>query len=468
MYITENEMLNTILKANAPMSTAEIVAEEIKEWTASTKYREIATSQRYYNNKNDILNKKRLAIGRHGDLEEVDNLSNEKIPHNFFMEFVDQKIEYLMAKPWSIYGETEAYTAKINEILNDKFRRLFDEIVTDAVMANIGWLFVGLQNNQLKFSKLNPLQVIPFYSDDQEEEVDSFIYYYTKTIYEGKEKQLKTFAEFWTKSGVEYFEINNMGGAVKLGEQQAMLIVTDFEGNEVGYNWEKMPLIPVKRNARHIGLLHNIKSIIDAYDRIVSNSGDKLNDEGNKIWVMENANATPLGEFRHNVATYRAIKVQEGAKVSTIDDTADISNADTYIERLKKDMYSLARAVDITADIGANASAEARQYLYANLDMDCNKLEKYCKIAIQQVVWFINQQYNLPDEKINIVFNRDVINNEGMAIDLCLKAQQITGVSNETILANMPWVKNPAEELKKYKAEMNEKINSNIFDNEEE
>jgi SPP1 family phage portal protein len=58
-------------------------------------------------------------------------------------------------------------------------------------------------------------------------------------------------------------------------------------------------------------------------------------------------------------------------------------------------------------------------------------------------------QGDFEDEKVDIVFNRNILINESEAIDNCSKSQGI--ISNETIVAQHPWVTDVQAELKKLK-----------------
>ena len=58
-------------------------------------------------------------------------------------------------------------------------------------------------------------------------------------------------------------------------------------------------------------------------------------------------------------------------------------------------------------------------------------------------------QGDFEDEKVDIVFNRNILINESEAIDNCSKSQGI--ISNETIVAQHPWVTDVQAELKKMK-----------------
>ena len=84
------------LKRNAPLSDSQIVKLEIKEFIESERYKNMLAGARYYAGKHDILDTKRMAIGKDGLLTEVKNVANNKIVHTFATELIDQKIQYLL------------------------------------------------------------------------------------------------------------------------------------------------------------------------------------------------------------------------------------------------------------------------------------------------------------------------------------------------------------------------------------
>lgn len=92
------------LKRNAPLSDSQIVKLEIKEFIESERYKNMLAGARYYAGKHDILDTKRMAIGKDGLLTEVKNVANNKIVHTFATELIDQKIQYLLGREFSVKG----------------------------------------------------------------------------------------------------------------------------------------------------------------------------------------------------------------------------------------------------------------------------------------------------------------------------------------------------------------------------
>lgn len=56
--------------------------------------------ENYYKGKQDILRRKRTAIGEGGKLESVDNLPNNRIVDNQYQKMVDQKNNFLLRQSY--------------------------------------------------------------------------------------------------------------------------------------------------------------------------------------------------------------------------------------------------------------------------------------------------------------------------------------------------------------------------------
>ena len=94
MDMTVMERINRILSdpEKTPMSLAQIVSEEIREFKASEKYKIMLEGERYYRNRSSVQEKK----------VEVANRSNTRIERPILKNLVDQKSSYLLAKPWTV------------------------------------------------------------------------------------------------------------------------------------------------------------------------------------------------------------------------------------------------------------------------------------------------------------------------------------------------------------------------------
>lgn len=89
--------------------------------------------------------------------------------------------------------------------------------------------------------------------------------------------------------------------------------------------------------------------------------------------------------------------------------------------------------------------------MYSDIDLDANDMETEFQAAFEEILWFVNAhlantgQGNFEDEKVTILFNRDILINETEAIANCQASIGI--LSEETIVGQHPWIDDPKQEL---------------------
>ena len=98
------------------------------------------TGERYYLGEHDILYRKRTVIGENGELQEVDNLPNNRIVDNQYAKLVDQKVNYLLGQPLTFDTDNKKYQEELKKIFNKRFHRTLKNLGEDVLNGGIGWL----------------------------------------------------------------------------------------------------------------------------------------------------------------------------------------------------------------------------------------------------------------------------------------------------------------------------------------
>lgn len=178
-------------------------------------------------------------------------------------------------------------------------------------------------------------------------------------------------------------------------------------------------------------------------------------DPRNTILVLKNYDGEDLGEFRQNLSTYGAVKVRtaDGSQggVDTLSIQVNAENYKVIIDLLKKAIIENAMGYDAKDDrLSGNANQMNIQSMYSDIDLDANKMETEYKASLQRLLWFVNAYLSQTgqgnfDEDVEIVFNRDVLINEGEAIDNCVKSLNV--LSKETVVKNHPWINDVNAEI---------------------
>ncbi|OMD04759.1 phage portal protein [Paenibacillus odorifer] len=450
------------------MTDEEIIKQEIDDWLSSQERRDMLAGERYYRNKADILERKRMTIGEGGALIEAKNLANNKIVHGFLRKLIDQKAGYLLSKEMSIQTKNKVYDELLTGIFDKGFKRLLKSLLKESSKKGRAWLHVYYdEEGRFRFKKLPSEEIIPLWKDAAHTELDAIIRVYEVDEYEGKKKTTIQKVEFWHSKGVNRYVIGTGSLAVpttsglipdvELGESSSHFAAIDgIEKAEHALNWERIPFICFKYNEDELPLISLLKSLIDDYDRSKSDNSNNLEDIPNSIFKLKGYDGTDLGEFRTNLMIYRSVKVtaEDGADVETMDVNINTEAYKLHTEMTRSDIYEFGRGVDTQADSFATApSGEALKFLYADLDMDANDIENEFQAALEQLLWFVNTHLanttsiDFSEETVNFLFNRDIVINESQVITDAKNSVGI--VSDETILVNHPWVTNTKEEIKR-------------------
>lgn len=456
-----------IIKPNI-ISDEEFIIKDINRFMVSMRRRYMLEGERYFDGKHDILIKKRMVIGKDGELEEIKNLPNNRIVDNQYKKMVVQKCNYLLGQPLTIQCENNTYSKLLKKILNKKFMRTLKSVGEDSLNCGIGWLFLYYDDNgEFSFRRFKPFEIIPGWSNAEHTSLDYFIRLYDVILYEGKEEKIITKVEVYDKKGINYFTLESG----KLVPDEKMFrnyfTIIDSQGKEQGYNWSKIPLIPFKYNSKEIPLINMVKSIQDGINTIESNFQNNMEEDSrNTILVLVNYDGQNLGEFRHNLSTYGAVKVRNdsngsGGDVKTLQVEVNAENYKAILELFKKALIENAMGYDAKDDrLQGNANQMNIQSMYSDIDLDANNMETEYQAAFEDILWFINCHLantglgDFENEEVEVIFNRDMMINETEVIENCSKS--IGVLSDETILANHPWIDDPQAELKRIKKSQEE------------
>ena len=363
--------------------------------------------------------------------------------------------------------ENDAYSAQLQMFFDKRFMRLMKGIGQDALNGGLGWIFVCYdEEGQLVFKRLKPYEMIPGWKDADHTQLEYCIRIYEVISYEGQEEKIIEKVEIFEPDGISYFTFTDGQLVPEEPYHQPYFTVMGEDEKEVGYNWRKIPLIPFKYNGKEIPLIKMVKSLQDGLNLIESNFQNQMEEDArNTILVLVNYDGENLGEFRKNLATYGAVKVRTvdgaGGDLKTLQVEVNSENYKTILEIFKKAIIENAMGYDAKDDrMAGNPNQMNIQSMYSDIDLDANGMETEFQASMEELLWFINVHLfnvgmgDFEGEEINIIFNRDILINESEVINNCSKSSGL--LSDETIVANHPWVDDPQAELDRL-AEQKEK-----------
>lgn len=445
------------------MSDIQLLQKEIARWKNSPRRVEQIKGHLYYEGEHDILFRKRTMIGEGGELQEVDNLPNNRLIDNQYGKLVNQKANYLLGQPITFDGGSDAYLSALKEVFNKRFMKVMKNAGKAALNGGIAWLYpYYTEDGGFSFRVFPGYEVLPFWLDSEHTILDCAVRLYLVIGYEGTTPRLIEKVEVFDKQGIHCYVLD--GGSlipdVTLDEYECSYIVGS---NGEALNWSRIPLIPIKYNEQELPLLHKVKSLQDGINAMLSDFENGMQEDArNTILILKNYDGQNLGEFRRNLATFGAIKVRdEGDRHGGVESLEITVNADNYkaiVELFKKAIIENGMGYDAKDDrLSGNPNQMNIQSMYSDIDLDANDMETELQAAFEDILWFVNAYLanagkgNFDNEEVTVIFNRDIMMNEGEIIENCKASVGI--LSDETIVSQHPWVDDPQQELERLEAQ---------------
>ena len=467
---TETDVMNEHVASAAQniISNTKILENEIAKFKSSEKRKWMLTGEDYYEGEHAILKHERTFIGRNGALEVAKNLPNNRILDNQYAKLVDQKVNYQLGKPITLKGENTGYVSALELIFNRNFHRTLKAIGQDAMNTGLGWLYPYYDElGNFAIKRIVPYELIPFWKDSEKTIIEYAIRIYPVVVYEGEFEKVIEKVEVYSADGIETFEWFNGKLVPDVMTEPRTYITVEKDEQQLGFNWERVPLIPFKFNSKMIPLIKRVKSLQDAINTVLSDFQNNMQEDArNTILVIENYDGQDLGELRKNLAQFGAIKVRsiDGQRggVDTLTVEVNSDNYKTVHTLLKKALIENGRGYDSKDErMGGNPNQMNIQSMYADIELDANGIETEFQASFEQLLWFINRHLenttgvNYDSEKVEIIFNRDVLINEAEVIENLSKSEYL---SEETKIEMHPYITDVEAEIKRKKKEQQEQM----------
>ena len=451
--------------AHPSVENLEYLEARYTAWLMSPEREEMLTAEAYYDGIQDIKDKNRTAIGSDGSPVIVENLPNNKIVDNQYRKCVDQKSNYALSKPLTIATENDEYTEQLLKIFCKKNNKQMKRLARSSVNSGIAYLFPYIDaSGKFMIKVFQGYEVMPIWEDHEHDRLVSAVRGYFAQEWRNGAIHDVEHIEVYTATGVDCFV--RRGGKFIPEAIPHKDYLTGKDGNP--YNWGRLPIIPFKYNDKEIPLIRNVKCLQDAINKLLSTFQDNLEeDPRNTILVLENYDGTNLGEFRHNLAVYGAVKVHtvDGVKggVNALSVEVNAENYKSILIQLKRALIENARGFDAKEErMDGDPNQMNIQSMYSDIDLDIDSMENEFQCGFEELIGFINQylvsigEADYSDEKVEFIFDRNIMINEGDAIQNCQTSKGV--ISDETIMAHHPWVVDLAKEKRQVEAERAEEL----------
>jgi SPP1 family phage portal protein len=448
------------------------LAAEIQRWKASPSRLTQLCGEQYYIGIHDILLRQRTVIGKDGALLAVATLPNNKLVDNQYAKMVDQKVNYLLGKPFAIDTDDAKYERALSKVFTRKFQRTLQNVCEDSLNCGVGWLHPYYDEaGRLAFKRFDPVEILPFWQDSE----------HTKLLSVARVYEVEQFGEppiekveLYRPEGVTRYTLSN-GVLVDEGSS-AYITVDNVLAEPKRYGWQRVPVIAFKYNDKELPLIRKVKPLQDAINTVLSDFENNMQEDSrNTILILKNYDGQNLGEFRHNLATYGAVKVKtvDGAEgdVSALQVTVDAANYKELLSFLKTALIENAMGYDAKDDkLSGTPNQMNIQSMYSDIDLDANGMETEFQASLEDLMWFINAHLvntgvgDFSDSDLRFIFNRDMLMNESEIMSTLVACG--VELSNETLVSQVPFIDDVKNELERLKLQKQNNDYVGAFTNE--
>jgi len=448
--------------AHNHLTDKQFLEKEIAHFMKSHKRQFMIAGEKYFCYGQDVLNKKRLIVGDGGQMFEDKQLPNNRFIDNQYAKMVNQKVNYIFSKPITFECNNEKYSKALRLIFDKKFHRTFKNLAKDVYNCGIGWLYPYYdENGAFKFQIFKPYEVLPFWKDEAHTELDFAVRIYNKSGYESDRHTVWTYVEVYDTQGIHKFEWKDE--TLVPDYQTYYFDIPNESGELIPYTWGRVPLIPFKSDTYEISLLRKCKSLQDGINTIMSNFADGIQENANcSVLVLKNYDGENLGEFRRNLAQYKAVKVRtvDGGDggIESLQIEVNTENYKTILSELKKALIKNCAGYDIDELKSSGSPNEMTiKSVYSDIDLDANEIETEFQASFEDLLYFVNAHLNnirignFMNESVNVIFNRDMMVNESQVINDINASMNI--LSKKTLVAMHPYVTDVNKELEQIEEE---------------
>lgn len=418
---TYNDLQNVIYNQS---ELFRFIQSAINEHKASELYKNAVDAELYYKWKNPTIMKYKKILYTITGKAVPDNYSaNHKCGGNFFDRFITQEVQYLLGNGVTFNDKTT----------KERLGKNFDNVVQDlGLYSLIGGVSFGFFNyDHIEAFKIT--EFVPLY-DEEDGKIKAGIRFWQ--IDDDKPLRVTLFeidgyTDFIKRKGKDFTVLNEKRKYI----QEIKTSVAD--GTEIYdlSNYKGFPVVPLWGSKKKQSAIVGLRENIDCFDLIKSGFANDLDDASMLYWIITNAcgmDDVDLAKFLHHMKTVRAAVLEDdGAKAEAHTLDVPYQSRDVYLNRLEKDMYRDAMAVDTDNISAGNVTATAIIAAYQALDDKCDGFERCINEFIQEILELIE----IDDSP---TYKRNRIANQTEETTMILAASEY--LDDETVLKHLPFI----------------------------
>lgn len=400
-------------KTGAEKDRIAFILSAISQHESSALYRVAADADMYFRHMNPtIMRAEKImydALGR-ARLDPI--AANHKIPCRYYYYFISQTVMYLLGN-----GVTFKDEKTKDKLGGPQFDHVLQMAAIKALNAGVSFGFLNVDHVEILPVCGGPGEVsfVPIYDDENGALRAGVRYWQVDST-----KPLR--ATLFEEDGfTEYIRRKGEDMTVLQEKRKYKITVgkSDASGVQIlsGENWDTLPIVPMWNVNRQSELVGG-KSTLDAYDLMLSQLVNNVDEGALLYWIIQNADGMEAADdqaFIERIKTIHVAHTNDGQSITPQQIDVPFQASEASLERLRNQLFEDYMALDVKNIAGGAATATQIEAAYEPMNIKASMLET-C------VTSFIKGLLDLLGVDDDPTYQRDTIVNKNEEIQNILQA----------------------------------------------
>lgn len=376
---------------------------------------------------------------------------NNKIANSYASYITDTLVGYFMGKPVSYNADDDTVLEELNMIFeyNDEADENI-ELAKNASIYGVAYEMLYMSEEEVRFKSLDPKQCIPIFDDTIDSNLLAFIRYYDN--YDVVQDKTITIIELITDTTITRYQCGN--------NYNDFTLLDSYK-----HYFGMVPIAIFKNNEEELGDFETVISLIDAYDKLESDSLNDFEYFVDAYLALYGFTAEPedIQQMKEN----RVLLMDEGTSAEWLTKNVSDTNIENIKNRIDADIHKFAKCPNMAdKEFASNASGVAIKFKLLGTENKVSIKERKFKRGLQQRLELLATINGVLSDgfdwrSIDIVFSRNIPSND---TDIANMVNTLSGiVSEETLLAQLPFIENVQDEIKRLDADKEKNKENNPF-----
>ena len=376
---------------------------------------------------------------------------NNKIANSYASYITDTLVGYFMGKPVSYNADDDKVLEELNMIFeyNDEADENI-ELAKNASIYGVAYEMLYMSEEEVRFKSLDPKQCIPIFDDTIDSNLLAFIRYYDN--YDVVQDKTITIIELITDTTITRYQCGN--------NYNDFTLLDSYK-----HYFGMVPIAIFKNNEEELGDFETVISLIDAYDKLESDSLNDFEYFVDAYLALYGFTAEPedIQQMKEN----RVLLMDEGTSAEWLTKNVSDNNIENIKNRIDADIHKFAKCPNMAdKEFASNASGVAIKFKLLGTENKVSIKERKFKRGLQQRLELLATINGVLSDgfdwrSIDIVFSRNIPSND---TDIANMVNTLSGiVSEETLLAQLPFIENGQDEIKRLDADKEKNKENNPF-----